>query len=116
MRAVGIRRLSIDEALTCEDFANHNPDVSCWVKRLARSAGVVSLLELVDHLSYKGPVELLSMHLCLAGSRMLDKYDPNIIAQHHRALVGQQNLYRKQFGQDAILSVVLKFATANSVF
>jgi hypothetical protein len=116
MRAKGIRCLKIDETLTCEAFANHNPDVSCWVRRLARSVGVVSLHDLVNHLNYKGPVELFSMHLCFAGSRMLDPYDPKKIVHKHMALTGQQKLYRKKFGQDAIPSVLLKFATDNSIF
>jgi len=84
---------------------------SIVLPRLGRHFGVNTIDELCQRLHYRGPVELLSMHLCFAGSPDLDKYDfermlPKLLRQ-------QASKYRGTHKQDAIPAVLLAYAYSN---
>jgi hypothetical protein len=79
MRANGITKLVLlgpilgDEAQharlvaaeTVEAFSQAVPDQKKWLQRFAEACGHKFLHQLMAHLQYSGPIELLSMHCCL---------------------------------------------------
>lgn len=114
MRSKGIQRLRCEGA-TCRDLSRHCPDVGGWVLRLSRSLNVTAASELMKLLKYRAPVELLSMHLCVANSDKLDVYDFDAVARHVRELTALQVSYRKKFKQDAAPAVLLKAAKEKGI-
>ena len=77
MRAAGIPRLVVDRDVGATQFAAMFPDQGRWVK--AYSADGSSLQGIVARLQYKGPVELLTMHLCLCGDAAVTAQPPELL-------------------------------------
>ena len=70
MRAAGISKLEFNPSMSVEAFAPLFPDQGRWIETLARHAGNVdSITGVLRLIHYQGPIELLSMWLCLCGDR-----------------------------------------------
>ena len=77
MRAAGIRSLVMDGDMGATQFAAMFPDMGGWVQ--AYSTDGSSLQEIMARLQYKGPVKLLTMHLCLCGDAAVTAQPPELL-------------------------------------
>ena len=79
------------------DLAGAFPDQKKWLQKLA-PPGAVKLSELTDVLRYDGPIELLTMCLCLFLGGGMAKFSPAWLDQHQAQLIRQREQYTASEG------------------
>ena len=95
MRLAGINRLSWDKTATIKRLCDAFPDRKQHVLELAPSPLIA---DLVSSLGYDGPIELLTMHLCLFGSSEMERFSPEWLRANRDKLIRAREQYRKTHG------------------
>jgi len=121
MRAQGINRLSLTSGFSVADLMASFPDQNEWLPRLIEHLRVqawhqgrgsarseVSVRDLLQMLRYKGPLELFTMDLCLAGDPALASYSPAYLKQQEAQLRQAACRYSAQTGQWPHMAVALE--------
>ena len=89
------------------DLARMAPDQSHWIEWLCRRRGVAKALQ---HVSYKGPLELFSMKHCLYANRSLT-WSMAHVTQHRSLLKKLLHAYTVQHGIAPHPAVLQRLAT-----
>lgn len=106
MRSKGISKLSWSrESVTIDDLSGAFPDQKKHVKKMANSMLVKDLLE---DLSYDGPLELLTMFLCFFCADGMDRYPADWIKTNRAKLIQMREDYHKRTGLHPHCAVLCK--------
>ena len=97
LRSAGTRKVTAGADTLIADLAGAFPDQKKWLQKLA-PPGAVKLSELTDVLCYDGPVELLTMYLCLFLGGGMDKFSPAWLDQHRAPLIRRREQYTASEG------------------
>ena len=109
MRHAGIEGLKGGASLSAADLESMFPDQADWLQRIQRhvrlvawrnggsaSTSDITVAKLMRFMQYKGPVELFSMDLCLAGDPALAAYPPKYLSKHRTELQSTSAQYYSQ--------------------
>lgn len=96
------RDLSVSEA---QDLLQ--PDEDKWLVTWSKSLRKDSLRALVQHLGYKGPLELLSCKACFYGADGIRAWSPEILRAHLADFRRMRNVMRKRHGFEPAPRVVV---------
>ena len=92
MRNDGIKRLASGEGTLLSDLLGAFPDQKGWLQKLA-PPGAHTVSELTESLNYDGPLELLTMYMCLFLGRGMKQFSPAWIDMHRAELIQKRELY-----------------------
>lgn len=109
MRKAKVLRLTAVDGVTATQLGQMFPDQSEWLPKLvshlrhcqwrAKNKGsVISVMDLLKHMSYKGPVELFSMDLCLCGDADLACYTSEYLKANLNAILEVSRQYHQETG------------------
>lgn len=96
MRHQNIKRLAWPRNLKINQFAALFPDQKEHLVRIQQ--GHTLMADLVQQLKFDGPIELLTMYLCLFLSNHLSKCSPEWLREHRAELIRKRSLYQKKHG------------------
>ena len=96
------RDLSVSEA---QDLLQ--PDEDKWLVTWSKSLRKDSLRALVQHLGYKGSLELLSCKACFYGADGIRAWSPEILRAHLADFRCRRNVMRKRHGFEPAPRVVV---------
>ena len=105
MRTANLKRLQWDQDLTVGDLGHAFPDQKGHLLRLAVGTKVA---DLVNELGYDGPIELLTMYLCLFLGKGMSKYSPEWLQKHRSELITAREVYGHKHQQAPHCNVLCK--------
>ena len=114
MRHHGVARLGGASKVTVKDLTEMFPDQCDWLMALhnhfrrSEEHGAISAQRLLDLMEYKGPIELFTMDLCLAGDAGLQPYTAALLKGEADKMQAAAEAYFLQHGLWPHLAVVLQ--------